>query len=144
MPTIPPERAHPSEHEPHHHRQVAESFGTDPDRYDRARPRYPDALVDQVVAASPGPGVLPEAEHRRMRAQRGLIDPAPLDQIKPQPGHAVPHPREIHTAPQRLGQLDSRPREPIRRRHRAPHRYRSTSISATGTSARPSQYARPT
>lgn len=58
MPTIPPERAHPSEHEPHHHRQVAESFGTDPDRYDRARPRYPDALVDQVVAASPGPGVL--------------------------------------------------------------------------------------
>jgi SAM-dependent methyltransferase len=35
-------------------RQVAESFGTDAARYDRARPRYPDALIQRVVAASPG------------------------------------------------------------------------------------------
>ena len=37
---------------------MAESFGTDPERYDRTRPRYPDALVDRLVAASPGPDVL--------------------------------------------------------------------------------------
>lgn len=53
MPTISPP---PSE--PHRHRQVAESFGSDPDRYDRARPRYPDALVRQVVATSPGPAIV--------------------------------------------------------------------------------------
>lgn len=37
---------------------MAESFGADAERYDRARPRYPDALVDRIVAASPGPDVL--------------------------------------------------------------------------------------
>jgi SAM-dependent methyltransferase len=46
------------EHETHRARQVAESFGTDADRYDRARPRYPDAMVERIVAASPGPDVL--------------------------------------------------------------------------------------
>jgi SAM-dependent methyltransferase len=44
--------------EPHRARQIAESFGTDPERYDRTRPRYPDALVEAVVAASPGRDVL--------------------------------------------------------------------------------------
>ncbi|MGP3971131.1 class I SAM-dependent methyltransferase [Streptomyces sp. 6N223] len=34
---------------------MAESFGTDAERYDRARPRYPDALVDRIAAAA-GPG----------------------------------------------------------------------------------------
>jgi SAM-dependent methyltransferase len=37
---------------------VAESFGLDAERYDRARPRYPDAMVAAIVAASPGPDVL--------------------------------------------------------------------------------------
>jgi SAM-dependent methyltransferase len=37
---------------------MAESFGTDAERYDRARPGYPAALVAAVVAASPGPDVL--------------------------------------------------------------------------------------
>jgi SAM-dependent methyltransferase len=37
---------------------VAESFGTDVERYDRVRPRYPDAMVDRIVAALPGPEVL--------------------------------------------------------------------------------------
>jgi SAM-dependent methyltransferase len=37
---------------------MAESFGTDPDRYDRVRPRYPDDLVTAVVSASPGADVL--------------------------------------------------------------------------------------
>ncbi|MGA3255471.1 MAG: class I SAM-dependent methyltransferase [Mycobacterium sp.] len=40
--------------EPHRLRQVAESFGLNADRYDRARPRYPDALIQRVIAASPG------------------------------------------------------------------------------------------
>jgi SAM-dependent methyltransferase len=51
-------RAHLSESEPYQHRQVAESFGSDAERYDRARPRYPDAMVEAIVAASPGPGLL--------------------------------------------------------------------------------------
>lgn len=54
MPTIPPEPNEPTNVEPHRAREVAESFGVDPERYDRARPTYPEALVDAVVAASPG------------------------------------------------------------------------------------------
>ena len=37
---------------------MAESFGVDPERYDRTRPAYPDALIARVVAASPGPDLL--------------------------------------------------------------------------------------
>jgi SAM-dependent methyltransferase len=37
---------------------MAESFGTDPERYDRARPSYPATLVERVIAASPGHDVL--------------------------------------------------------------------------------------
>ncbi|WP_410590015.1 class I SAM-dependent methyltransferase [Amycolatopsis sp. lyj-23] len=37
---------------------MAESFGTDAERYDRARPEYPRELVDRIVAASPGPDFL--------------------------------------------------------------------------------------
>jgi SAM-dependent methyltransferase len=44
--------------EPHRYRQVAESFGADPGRYDRARPGYPGALVERIVAASPGSYIL--------------------------------------------------------------------------------------
>lgn len=44
--------------EPHRHRQIAESFGSDAERYDRARPRYPDAMVERIVGASPGLAVL--------------------------------------------------------------------------------------
>src|SRR5258708_7699983 len=44
--------------ESHQQRQVAESFGADAQRYDRARPRYPEAMVHRVVAASPGLDVL--------------------------------------------------------------------------------------
>lgn len=42
----------------HRDRRVAESFGGDADRYDRARPDYPDALVRRIIAASPGRNVL--------------------------------------------------------------------------------------
>jgi SAM-dependent methyltransferase len=61
MTTLPAEQPQPLQVEPlevHKARHVAESFGSDPERYDRTRPRYPDALVDRVSAASPGPDVL--------------------------------------------------------------------------------------
>jgi SAM-dependent methyltransferase len=44
--------------EPHHDRQVAESFGGDTERYDRTRPAYPSALIQRIIAASPGRQVL--------------------------------------------------------------------------------------
>jgi SAM-dependent methyltransferase len=51
MPTLPAG-------EPHRHRQIAESFGVDTQRYDRARPEYPDELIAAVFAAGPGPDYL--------------------------------------------------------------------------------------
>jgi SAM-dependent methyltransferase len=42
----------------HLQRQVAEGFGADAGRYDRARPSYPAGLVERIVAASPGRDVL--------------------------------------------------------------------------------------
>ncbi|MET8162090.1 class I SAM-dependent methyltransferase [Sphaerisporangium sp. NPDC005289] len=58
MPTLPSAEASPPPSEPHHARQIAESFGVDAERYDRARPRYPEAMVRRIVAGSPGPDVL--------------------------------------------------------------------------------------
>jgi SAM-dependent methyltransferase len=48
----------PQTPELHRDRRVAESFGGDAERYDRARPAYPDALVQRIIAASPGRSVL--------------------------------------------------------------------------------------
>jgi SAM-dependent methyltransferase len=42
----------------HLQRPVAEGFGADAGRYDRARPTYPADLVDRIIAASPGRDVL--------------------------------------------------------------------------------------
>ncbi len=42
----------------HAARQMAESFGIDPRRYDEARPSYPSSLVARIVEGSPGRGVL--------------------------------------------------------------------------------------
>jgi SAM-dependent methyltransferase len=42
----------------HRERQVAEGFGADAGRYDRARPTYPAGLVERIIAASPGRDVL--------------------------------------------------------------------------------------
>ena len=44
--------------EPYRHREVAESFGVDPARYDSARPIYPKALIERILAASPGRDIL--------------------------------------------------------------------------------------
>jgi SAM-dependent methyltransferase len=54
MTTLPPEQARYFRGESHQARDMAESFGADPERYDRARPSYPDALVQRIRAASPG------------------------------------------------------------------------------------------
>lgn len=54
MPTSPP----PQPAKPHQARPIAESFGTDPERYHRTRPRYPQRLIDAIVAALPGRDVL--------------------------------------------------------------------------------------
>ncbi len=48
----------PSEPAPHERREIAESFGSDAARYDRARPRYPQALADAILAGLPGRRVL--------------------------------------------------------------------------------------
>lgn len=54
MVTLPPS----PRPEPHLHRRMAESFGTNPERYDRNRPPYPDAMIERILAASPGTDVL--------------------------------------------------------------------------------------
>src|SRR4051812_49267830 len=46
------------ERKPHDARTMAESFGADPERYDRVRPSYPAAMVDVIVAEAPGSDVL--------------------------------------------------------------------------------------
>jgi SAM-dependent methyltransferase len=58
MPTVPPAQPELPRTESHQLREVAESFGAEARRYDRARPGYPSALVDRIVAASPGRDVL--------------------------------------------------------------------------------------
>ncbi|MFF0247163.1 class I SAM-dependent methyltransferase [Streptosporangium sandarakinum] len=58
MPILPREQPEPPLAEPRKSRQMAESFGVDAQRYDQARPGYPDALVARIVAGSPGPDVL--------------------------------------------------------------------------------------
>jgi SAM-dependent methyltransferase len=58
LPPEPPPLFDPGPRESHQHREVAESFGLDAERYDRARPSYPGVLVERIVATSPGPDVL--------------------------------------------------------------------------------------
>lgn len=58
MPTISPSQSGSSDPEPHKARQMAESFGTDTQRYDRARPRYPESMVTSIVDGIPGPDIL--------------------------------------------------------------------------------------
>ena len=43
---------------PHEARELAESFGAETERYDRTRPRYPDAMVLAILAGSSGLDVL--------------------------------------------------------------------------------------
>lgn len=58
MPTSAREQPEPSPAVLHKARRMAESFGTDAQRYDEARPGYPEDLVARIVAGSPGSDVL--------------------------------------------------------------------------------------
>src|ERR1700733_14245364 len=69
MATVPPEPAQPAAPAPAstpaatlaaaaRQRRVAESFGADAGRYDRARPSYPAAMVDRILAGTPGRDVV--------------------------------------------------------------------------------------
>lgn len=53
MPTIEPVPG-PARDQLHQQRDMAEPFGADADRYHRARPSYPEAMVERIVANSPG------------------------------------------------------------------------------------------
>ncbi len=55
MATLPPGFTSSDSHTA---RQVAESFGTEAERYDRTRPRYPRALVESILGDISGPEVL--------------------------------------------------------------------------------------
>ncbi|MEC3953316.1 class I SAM-dependent methyltransferase [Nocardia sp. CDC153] len=58
MVTLPPREPESDDRSPHLAREVAESFGVDAARYDRTRPTYPTAMIDRILAASPGKDVL--------------------------------------------------------------------------------------
>jgi SAM-dependent methyltransferase len=51
MTTLPPDPQQFSANESHHARQIAESFGSEAERYERTRPTYPKAMVDAILAA---------------------------------------------------------------------------------------------
>lgn len=58
MPTLPSRPDRSGAIDPHRARRVAESFGADPSRYDRTRPRYPQPLIDRILGVCPGSDVL--------------------------------------------------------------------------------------
>lgn len=43
---------------PHQARGIAQSFGIDPQRYDRTRAPYPQAMIERIVSAASGPDFL--------------------------------------------------------------------------------------
>src|SRR3982751_1345782 len=49
-----PDRSEPDPAEPHRAREMAESFGADAERYDRARAAYPAEMIRRIVADAPG------------------------------------------------------------------------------------------
>lgn len=55
MVTLP---SRPRSAPPHAYRKIARSFGDDAERYDRCRPRYPDAMRDTILEGLPGPDLL--------------------------------------------------------------------------------------
>src|SRR5690349_19148574 len=106
MPTLPSE--------PHQHRRVAESFGADPERYDRARPRYPAVMIDRIVAALPGsqPPTDPAPRNENQPAPRNANQSTPRDENEPQPrGESEPQPRG-ESEPQSRNGHQPAPRRP--------------------------------
>ncbi|MCC3330735.1 class I SAM-dependent methyltransferase [Nocardia abscessus] len=58
MPILPREQPEPSPAPPEESQPMATSFGVDAQRYDQARPGYPEALVARILAGTPGADVL--------------------------------------------------------------------------------------
>ncbi|ONM46380.1 class I SAM-dependent methyltransferase [Nocardia donostiensis] len=58
MPILPREQPEPSPAPPEESQRMATSFGVHAQRYDQARPGYPEALVARILAGTPGAGVL--------------------------------------------------------------------------------------
>lgn len=60
MPTVPPPPTPEPDvrAQPHRHRAIAQSFGVEPELYDRSRAAYPEAVIERIVAAGPGPEFL--------------------------------------------------------------------------------------
>lgn len=56
MATLPPAQFSPDES--HCAREIAESFGSEAERYERTRPSYPAAMVEAILASDPGCEVL--------------------------------------------------------------------------------------
>ncbi|GID91461.1 methyltransferase type 11 [Amorphoplanes digitatis] len=48
----------PADDAAHRHPEIAQAFGSDAEKYDRARPRYPAALIDAVIERLPGRAIL--------------------------------------------------------------------------------------
>lgn len=58
MTTLPPGSGSSPGLKSHEYRDVAEGFGADAERYDRARPSYPAELIDWILESAPGRDVL--------------------------------------------------------------------------------------
>ncbi|GAB2634360.1 class I SAM-dependent methyltransferase [Nocardia goodfellowii] len=58
MPTTPPRHSAPTSARPEEAQRIAQSFGAHAQRYDQARPSYPDDLVARILAGIPGTEVL--------------------------------------------------------------------------------------
>jgi SAM-dependent methyltransferase len=53
-----PSATPPADDAAHRHPEIAQGFGADAEKYDRARPRYPAALIDAVIERLPGRSIL--------------------------------------------------------------------------------------
>jgi SAM-dependent methyltransferase len=78
-----PEHAPSSAPEAHQLRGVAESFGVDAERYDRTRPPYPGALVERIVAASPGRDIIDVGCGTGIEARQFLLAGCTVTGVEP-------------------------------------------------------------
>ena len=53
-----PSPANPPDNAAHRHPEIAQAFGSEAEKYDRVRPRYPAPLIDAIVERLPGRAIL--------------------------------------------------------------------------------------
>jgi hypothetical protein len=71
---------------------VAESFGSDAQRYERARPGYPEAMVTRLIDASPGRDLVAGQSWRSYAGRASLsssIGPSTSPCAGPGPGRGL-------------------------------------------------------